>query len=119
MAGAGALTGALPSATRPIGREVGTAQPAPPAVEAEPPIRSLSFLIPARNDEGNLPELHRRLGIALATIDLPYEIIFIDDGSNDNTWGVMHALQASDEHVRAIRHRRNFGKAQALANGFM
>lgn len=119
MAGAGALTGALPSATRPIGREVGTAQPAPAPVEAELPIRSLSFLIPARNEEGNLVELHRRLGNVLAEIDLPYEIIFIDDGSTDNTWGVIRALQAADERVRGIRHRRNFGKAQALANGFM
>jgi glycosyltransferase involved in cell wall biosynthesis len=118
MAGAGALSGAIPGQTRPVERTADVAHAPSLAVDAEPPIRSLSFLIPARNEEGNIGELYRRLGDVLARIDLPYEIIFIDDGSTDNTWGLVRELRAGDERVRGIRHRRNFGKAQALANGF-
>jgi glycosyltransferase involved in cell wall biosynthesis len=51
-------------------------------------------------------------------IGLPYEIIFIDDGSTDGTWRTMASLHAADSRVKALRHRRNFGKAEALANGF-
>jgi glycosyltransferase involved in cell wall biosynthesis len=118
MAGAGALTGAIPGQARPADRTADVASSATLAVDAEPPIRSLSFLIPARNEEGNIGELYQRLGEVLARIDLPYEIIFIDDGSTDNTWGIVRELRATDGRVRGIRHRRNFGKAQALANGF-
>jgi glycosyltransferase involved in cell wall biosynthesis len=82
------------------------------------PVASLSIVIPVYNEEGNLRELHRRLGENLAAIGLPYEIIFVDDGSLDGTWAVIGALAADDSHLVAIRHRRNFGKARALASGF-
>ncbi len=118
MTGAATVTGALPGQAWPAELSAGVVQPAPLAIDAEPPIRNLSFLIPARNEEGNIGELYRRLGDVLAPIGLPYEIIFIDDGSTDNTWGLIRDLRAGDERVRGIRHRRNFGKAQALANGF-
>lgn len=121
MSSAGALTGPLPGQAglaRPLDRPTGAVQPAALAIEAEPPIGSLTFLIPARNEEGNIGELIRRLDPVLAGIGLPFEIIFIDDGSSDNTWGVIRELRAGDERIRGIRHRRNFGKAQALANGF-
>ncbi len=120
MAGAGALTGVgtVPGQTRPVERSVDVAHAAAHAADAESPVRSLSFLIPARNVEGNIGELYRRLSEVLNRINLPYEIIFIDDGSTDNTWGIVRDLRAADERVRGIRHRRNFGKAQALANGF-
>lgn len=120
MSSAGALTGTgtLPGQARPLDRSTGLTQSASPVVEAEPPIGSLTFLIPARNEEGNIGELIRRLDPVLAGIGLPYEIIFIDDGSSDNTWSVIRELRAADERIRGIRHRRNFGKAQALANGF-
>ena len=85
---------------------------------AEPPVRSLTILVPARNEEGNLLELHRRLSEALTRVGLPYEIVLVDDGSDDGTWGVIRTLHAADPRVRGLRHRRNFGKAQALANGF-
>lgn len=118
MAGAGTLTGAIPGQTRPVERSADVAHALSFAADAEPPISSLSVLIPARNEEGNIGELYRRLSDVLARIDLPYEIIFIDDGSTDNTWGLVRELRAGDERVRGIRHRRNFGKAQGLANGF-
>lgn len=83
-----------------------------------PPIRSLSIVVPVYNEEGNLPELHRRLTTVLTTIDLPYEIVIVDDGSKDGTWQIIQSLHAADKHVVALRHRRNFGKAEGLSNGF-
>jgi glycosyltransferase involved in cell wall biosynthesis len=81
------------------------------------PFASLSVVIPVYNEEGNLAELYRRVTRVLTGLPLPFEIILVDDGSTDGTW---HAIQsiAADPHVAAIRHRRNFGKARALANGF-
>jgi glycosyltransferase involved in cell wall biosynthesis len=86
--------------------------------EPDPPIGSLTILVPARNEEGNLVELHRRLTAVLERVALPYEVVLIDDGSDDATWSSIRQLCAGDGHLRALRHRRNFGKAQALANGF-
>ena len=83
-----------------------------------PPVRSLTLLIPVMNEEGNLPELHKRLTSVLASVGLPYEIIFVDDGSTDGTWSLIRHLESSDPHVIGLRHRRNFGKAEALTNGF-
>jgi glycosyltransferase involved in cell wall biosynthesis len=82
------------------------------------PISSISLVIPVFNEEGNLDELHRRLTTVLDATELPYEILFVDDGSTDGTWQTIRALAAKDQHVAAVRHRRNFGKAQALALGF-
>lgn len=82
------------------------------------PIRSLSILIPVMNEEGNLPELYTRLSEQLDEIGLPWEIIFVDDGSSDGTWAFIAATNATDKRVIGLRHRRNFGKARALADGF-
>ena len=78
----------------------------------------ISVVIPVMNEEGNLPELHQRLSSVLAKTGVPWEILFIDDGSTDGTWREITRMRAVDPHVVAIQHRRNFGKAQALANGF-
>jgi glycosyltransferase involved in cell wall biosynthesis len=83
-----------------------------------PLIGSISVVIPVYNEEGNLPELHRRLTAVLSNLGLPYEFVFVDDGSKDGTWTIVKSLRTGDQHIVAIRHRRNFGKAQALANGF-
>lgn len=83
-----------------------------------PLIDSLSIVIPVYNEEGNLPALHEKLTAELRTINLPYEIIFVDDGSKDGTWRVIKSLGASDPHIHAIRQRRNFGKARGLSTGF-
>ncbi len=81
-------------------------------------IGSLTILIPVMNEEGNLPELYDRLLASLDRIALPFEIIFVDDGSSDGTWNLVTRLSGSDPRVVGLRHRRNFGKAQALSNGF-
>ena len=82
------------------------------------PIESLSLLIPVMNEEGNLPELYQRLTDRLAGIGLPYEIVFVDDGSVDSTWKLIRGLNEQDPRVVGLKHRRNFGKAQALSTGF-
>jgi len=84
----------------------------------EQPIQSLTILIPVMNEEGNLPTLYERLTDALADIGLPYEMLFIDDGSQDATWQLIQQLNAADPRVIGLKHRRNFGKAKALSNGF-
>lgn len=83
-----------------------------------PPIGSITVLVPVMNEEGNLDELHARLTSELERIGLPWEIVFVDDGSRDGTWDVVTRLSRADDHVIGLRHRRNFGKARALANGF-
>ena len=84
----------------------------------EPLIGSISVLVPVMNEEGNLDELYRRLTEELERVGLPWEIIFVDDGSRDSTWQIINRLSNADDRVIGLRHRRNFGKAQALANGF-
>lgn len=98
----------------------GTSTPATRLVTdvTDEPIRSLTILIPVMNEEGNLPTLYERLTSSLASIGLPYEIIFVDDGSQDATWKLVAELSKQDKRVIGLRHRRNFGKAQALSNGF-
>ncbi|HEV2108346.1 MAG TPA: glycosyltransferase family 2 protein [Thermomicrobiales bacterium] len=82
------------------------------------PIESLSIVIPCHNEEGNLVELHRLLLVSLEPLGKPFEVIIIDDGSTDGTWATIAALHQKDPRVLGVRHRRNFGKAEALANGF-
>lgn len=82
------------------------------------PIETLSIVIPCHNEEGNLQELYDRLLASLEPMGKPFDIILIDDGSTDQTWSVISRLHAADKRVKGIRHRRNFGKAEALANGF-
>jgi glycosyltransferase involved in cell wall biosynthesis len=78
----------------------------------------LSIVIPARDEEVSLPmlvdriaEVARRTGLRIS------DVILVDDGSSDNSWAAMEALAAAYDEVRAIRLRRNFGKAAALMVG--
>lgn len=78
----------------------------------------LSVVVPAMNEEGNLPSLYAALCAVLDPLQITYEIIFVDDGSRDGTWEAMRQIAAHDPRVIALRHRRNFGKARGLATGF-
>ena len=78
----------------------------------------LSVVVPAMNEEGNIPALYRAIADVLDPEGLTFEIIFIDDGSHDATWAIVESLAAADERVVGLRHRRNFGKARGLATGF-
>jgi len=76
----------------------------------------LTFVIPVLNEEASLLQLYGEI-VANCT-GHEYEIIFIDDGSTDNSYNVMCELAARDARVKIIRFRRNFGKAAALQTGF-
>ena len=79
---------------------------------------AFSVVIPLYNEEKSLEELHRRLTDTLATLSDRFEIIFVDDGSIDNSFAVIKNLHQRDSRVKAVRFRRNFGKSTALSAGF-
>ena len=78
----------------------------------------LSVVIPAMNEAGNIPALHRAVTAVLEGIGITFELILIDDGSTDGTWQAIETLSERDGRVVGLRHRRNFGKALGLATGF-
>jgi glycosyltransferase involved in cell wall biosynthesis len=78
----------------------------------------LSIVIPLVNEAPSLGELHAEIAAALDRQRLDAEVIFVDDGSADNSWATITTLAARDARVRGIRLRRNFGKAAALSAGF-
>ena len=80
----------------------------------------ISVVIPVYDEEASLEELVKRLNpVLMETAGGSYEILFVDDGSRDGSWERIRELHAAHPgQVRGIRHRRNFGKAAALANGF-
>jgi hypothetical protein len=78
----------------------------------------VSIVVPLRNEESTLEALHRAVAEVMDRHQLPFELIFIDDGSRDGSPEVLRRLVTEDDRVRALRLRRNFGKAAALATGF-
>jgi glycosyltransferase involved in cell wall biosynthesis len=78
----------------------------------------LSIVVPLFDEEESLRTLHERLSEALDALPTTAEIIFVDDGSTDGSFGVLESLFATDSRVRAVGLRRNFGKTAALLAGF-
>jgi dolichol-phosphate mannosyltransferase len=78
----------------------------------------LSTVIPVHNEAESLETLHAELSEVARDQGYDLDIVFIDDGSTDDTWAVICGLAQRDERVRGIRFRRNFGKAAALSAGF-
>src|SRR5437763_445220 len=78
----------------------------------------LSLVIPVYNERESLAALHAEIAEVAAKLPERVEIIFIDDGSKDDSWQVVREIAAKDDRVRGIKFRRNFGKAAALAAGF-
>jgi glycosyltransferase involved in cell wall biosynthesis len=78
----------------------------------------ISAVIPAYNEAESLPVLHRELVAGLEALGMPWEIVYVDDGSRDGSDQVYEKLCGGDPRVRAILLRRNFGKSAALATGF-
>ncbi len=77
----------------------------------------LSVVIPAYNEEDNLPALHARLTAALDPLNLTYEIIVVNDGSQDRTLDLLRALAAGDPRVIVVDLARNFGHQVAISAG--
>jgi glycosyltransferase involved in cell wall biosynthesis len=78
----------------------------------------LSIVIPLFNEEESLPELTDWIEKVMKDNNFDYEIIFVDDGSNDNSWQVIENLKAKNNRIKAIKFRRNYGKAAGLHIGF-
>ncbi len=78
----------------------------------------LSIIIPLLNEEESLGPLHQWIVKALEGKSSSYEIIFIDDGSTDGSWGIIQSLAKKHKEVKGICFSRNYGKSQALHAGF-
>ncbi len=79
----------------------------------------ISVVVPVMNEETNLPLLYEEMKPVLDEIAPgEHEIIFVDDGSTDNTFAVLADLARGDEAITVIQFRRNFGKSAALSAGF-
>jgi len=79
---------------------------------------NLSIVIPLLNEEESLTELYDWIVRVVQSNSYSYEVIFIDDGSTDQSWKIIQNLAEKDAHVKGIRFQRNFGKSQALHAGF-
>lgn len=78
----------------------------------------ISVVIPLLNEEESLIELHNWIKKVMETHHFSYEVIFVDDGSTDNSWKVIQELAEKNNFVSAIRFFKNYGKSQALNVGF-
>ena len=78
----------------------------------------ISVVIPLLDENGSLKELHDWIASVMQSNHLSYEIIFIDDGSSDDSWQIIYLLSQKDPSVKGIRFSKNYGKSQALHAGF-
>ena len=78
----------------------------------------ISFVIPAKNEEESVPILYREVIQSATKLKEPFEILFIDDGSTDQTFKILSNLHHQDNRVKVFKHRGNFGKSIALQTGF-
>jgi len=80
--------------------------------------RDVSIIIPVNNEEGNIIELCFKLSKVLDPLALDHEVIFVEDGSSDNTYANLLKMHDQDKHVNIIKLRDNFGKSAGLSAGF-
>jgi len=78
----------------------------------------ISVIVPLFNEDESLPELTAWIDRVMQANDFSYEVIMVDDGSNDNSWQVIEDLQQKYPSVKGIKFRRNYGKSAALNTGF-
>jgi glycosyltransferase involved in cell wall biosynthesis len=78
----------------------------------------LSVVIPAYNEEENVPILYKKLKKVLDSLGEDYEIIFVDDGSTDGTYQRLKQLAEKDSRLKIIRFKRNYGQTAAMSAGF-
>ena len=78
----------------------------------------LTILIPLYNEDESLPELHDWIVRVMMAHHYTYEILFVDDGSTDNSWAIIEQLAGINPHVRGVRFNRNYGKTAGLQTGF-
>jgi glycosyltransferase involved in cell wall biosynthesis len=78
----------------------------------------ISVVVPLFNEVESLPELHAWIKRVMDENSFSYEVVFIDDGSKDGSWGVIQELHEGDHNVKGIKFQRNYGKSAALQKGF-
>ena len=78
----------------------------------------ISVIIPLYNEEESLPELYNWIARVMKDNGYTYEVIFVNDGSTDNSWKVIEELSRKADEVKGIKFRRNYGKSPALYCGF-
>ncbi|MCC6818043.1 MAG: glycosyltransferase family 2 protein [Bacteroidia bacterium] len=81
-------------------------------------MKDISIVIPLLNEKESLPELEEWIAKVMNANHYAYEIIFIDDGSNDGSWETIQSLSEKNSNIKGIRFRRNYGKSAALNIGF-
>ena len=81
-------------------------------------IMDISVLVPLYNEAESLPSLHEWIVRVMNAHHFTYEIVFVNDGSTDSSWQVIHSLREQDKNVHGICFRRNYGKSAALHCGF-
>jgi len=79
---------------------------------------NFSIVVPIYNEQDNIDELYSAITNALDDIDTDYEIIMVDDGSNDGSFRALQRIAAEDNRLKVIRFRRNFGQTAAMSAGF-
>lgn len=89
----------------------------PPSEPRETP-PEISLVIPVYNEEENLPILHAEIRQAMAGVGRPYEVLYVDDGSTDDSPEILRRIAREDPGVRVLRQRRNSGQSAALDAGF-
>ena len=78
----------------------------------------VSLVIPLFNEEESLPELCAWIDRIATENNYLYEIILVDDGSTDRSWDVIESIGKTNQHIKAIKFQRNYGKSAALNQGF-
>jgi len=78
---------------------------------------AVSVVIPLKDEGGSLKELYRQLTLELEKLGRPFEILFVNDGSGDDSGAVLSGIQSQDPRVKVLEFTRNFGKAAALSAG--
>jgi len=78
----------------------------------------ISIVIPLLNEAESLTELHQWISRVMNKEKYSFEIVFVDDGSTDNSWDIIKQLKSKNDNIKAVRFLKNFGKSQALHAGF-
>ncbi len=81
-------------------------------------VKSVSVIIPVYNEEESVREVYSQTTEALLTLELAYEIIFVDDGSQDRTCAILKGIRDQDSHIRIIKLANNYGQLVAFLAGF-
>ena len=78
----------------------------------------ISLVIPLKDEEESLPELSEWISRVMNANNYSYEIIFVDDGSTDNSWNIIEDLRNKNPNIKGIKFQRNYGKSAGLNEGF-